>query len=120
MVRDPQLGAGQWFHWAVVVQSGRLRLYVNGKSEIYRYSDNDTFDWVYFTASVPTTDVEVLIGQSANGLFATAAGSAIDDLRVSARAVYTGPFDSIYTVGSGAPTKYRADFVPPAAAFLNP
>jgi hypothetical protein len=110
---------GQWLHWAAVLQDNKLRLFLNGESTIYRIVGNETYDWVNTFANA-TADANVFIGRSANGYFAGGAGSYIDEVRVSARAVYQGNHNSIFNPTSGLPVSYAADFVPPGAAFVNP
>jgi hypothetical protein len=62
----------------------------------------------------------VFIGHSDTGNFSSAAGSYMDEIRISNKAVYTGSFASFFTVGIDAAPHYAADFTPPSVPFVNP
>jgi hypothetical protein len=109
----------QWFHWAVVCDAGKIRLFLNGQSTIYRIVGSETFDWIAGGAPAPAT-IDVFIGHSDTGNFSSAAGSYMDEIRISNKAVYTGSFASFFTVGIDAAPHYAADFTPPSVPFVNP
>lgn len=110
--RYPAPIKGRWAHVAAVHDDGKLRLFVNGKSIIYRIDGADTYDWVSFHLTIPA-DTEVFVAGSPFNSFASTPGSKIDEVRVHNRVVWTGSYDPFFNTGSGEPPAYAADFNPP-------
>lgn len=104
-----------WFHFAMVVEGGNLRFFLNGQSLIYRTVGADSYDWQAVGITFPSTGT-VKVGASNTGNMGSG-GFWLDEVRVSKRARYTGSYAPIFTVGTSVAVNYDANFVPQAAAF---
>lgn len=101
---------GTWIHWAVCGGGGKIRMFLNGRSMIYRVYGSYTYDWANVTPSAPPVDGTLRIGCQ----YALTAGTYVDEVRVTKGvARYTGSFDPIFISGvTPVPDYYPADFVP--------